>query len=189
VTLNGRASTPLSFTVTPWLSTVTPLRTDLPGGQKLTLRGVGFTTSPQGARFDGPGAPAGQTAFDLGVTDQQGTITVPSGLSNGIYQLRVVLGDASRSVSNSRTLEIIPRIDSILLTPSSPPSSQTLTVNGARLNGTDIRLTVDGITYRAAPNADPAQLVYTFARTIDTGSHQLRLSIDGHVSHSVDLEA
>jgi Pvc16 N-terminal domain len=189
VALNGRASTPLPFTVSPWLSTVTPLRTDLPVGQKLTLRGVGFTTSPQGVRFDGAGAAAGRTAFDPGVTDQQGTITVPSGLPNGIYQLRVVLGDASRSVSNSRTLEVIPRIDSVLLTPSSPPGSQALTVSGARLDGSDIRLAVDGITYRAAPNADPAQLVYAFGRMLDPGSHRLSVSIDGHLSHGVNLEA
>src|SRR6185437_8212502 len=52
VTLNGRTSVPISFTVSPWLSTLTPIRTDLATpGEKMTLQGVGFTTTPQSVVF------------------------------------------------------------------------------------------------------------------------------------------
>jgi hypothetical protein len=189
VTLNGRTSTPLSFIVNPWLASITPLRTELPAGQKLTLQGLGFTTTPQGARLDGAGAPPGVTPFDAGVTDTQGTIAVPPALPNGLYQVRVVLNDLAASASNSRTLEIIPRIDTTSLGVSSPPAVHMLTVNGARLAGADVRVLLDSVTYQTGPNANPAQLVYTFGRLLSPGPHAVSVNVDGHASHTVNLEA
>jgi len=190
VTLHGRVSTPLSFTVTPWLSTITPVRSALAANQKMTLLGIGFTAMPEGVRFDGAGAPAGLNTLDPGSTDTQGTITIPPALPNGIYRVRVVLGDPAHSASNSRGFEVIPRIDSAILTPGSPPGpSAILTVNGARLDGNDIRVLVDGVIFQAPPNGNGAQLVYTFNRIISPGSHALAVSVDGHMSHTLDLEA
>jgi hypothetical protein len=190
VTLNGRTSTPISFTVTPWLSTVTPVRTALAANQKMTLEGIGFTATPRGVRFDGTGAPTALTALDPGSTDTQGTITIPPALANGIYRVRVVLGDSAQSASNSRTIEVIPRIDTAILTPGSPPGPSTLlTVNGARLDGNDIRLLVDGTVFQAPPNPNPAHLTHTFNRVFSSGGHTLAVSIDGHPSHIVDLVA
>jgi hypothetical protein len=190
VSLNAVVSAPLTFTVTPWLSTITPVRSALAANQHMTLQGIGFTASPQGVRFDGAGAPVGLTAFNPGSTDIQGTITIPSGLPNGIYRVRIVLADAAQSASNSRTFEVIPRIDSATLAPGSPPgSSVTLTVNGARLDGNDVRVLLDGVIFQAPPNSNGAQLVYIFNRLISAGSHPLAVTIDGHMSHTVDLEA
>jgi hypothetical protein len=189
VTLNGRASTPMPFLVNPWLASITPVRTPLPAGQKLVLQGVGFTNTPQGVRLDGAGAPAGLVGFDAGVTDTGGTITIPPGLPNGLYQARVVLSDGPSSASNSRTLEIIPRIDTASVSVSSPPAVHILTVNGARLNGADTRVVVDNVTYQVGPNGNPAQLVFTFGRLLSPGPHALSVNIDGHASHTVDLEA
>jgi hypothetical protein len=189
VTLNGRTSAPLSFIVNPWLASVTPLRTGLPAGQKLALQGIGFTAAPRGVRLDGPGGPIGVTPFDSGMTDTAGTITIPSGLPNGLYHARVVLNDSAASASNSRTLEIIPRIDTTSLSVSSPPAVHILTLNGARLNGGDVRVLVDGVTYQVGPNGNPAQLVYTFGRLLSPGPHALSVNIDGHSSHTVILGA
>jgi hypothetical protein len=190
VTLNGRASAPFAVTVTPWLSTITPVRSPLAANQKMTLQGTGFTTTPQGVRFDGAGAPAGLTPLDPGSTDALGTITIPAGLPNGIYLVRIVLADVVQSASNSRTFEVIPRIDSAILGPGSPPgSSATLTVNGARLAGSDIRLLLDGVTFQAPPNGNGARLVHSFNRIVSPGAHALAVSVDGHMSHTVELEA
>jgi hypothetical protein len=188
VTLNGRVSVPLSFSVTPWLSMVTPVRTELMANQKLTLHGMGFTTTPSGVYFDGVGAPSGLIALDPGATDIEASVTIPP-LPNGIYRVRIVLGDAARSASNSRSLEVIPRIGTVLLSSGSPPGSSTvLTVNGARLAGNDIRLLLDGVAFQAPPNANPVQLVYTFNRSIDPGRHTLAVAIEGHLSHTMDLD-
>jgi Pvc16 N-terminal domain len=189
VMLNGRGSAPLTFTVTPWLASIMPLRTDLPANQKLTVNGGGFANNPIGVIIDGAGAPTGVVAFDPDVSDQTASITIPANLSNGLYGLRVVLGGASGSVSNSRVLEIIPRIDAAVLAPSSPPGAQTLTVAGARLNGKDVRLLLDGVVYQAPANANPSQLSIDLARALSAGTHGLSVAIDGHASHDVALEA
>lgn len=187
-TLNGKASVAVPFEVTPWLSRITPQRTPLPGSQKLTLAGVGFTATPAGVLFDGVGAPTGAVPFDGGVTDAQGTLTIPAALENGLYMIRIVLSDAAKSVSNSQTLEIVPFVNTATLTAGSPPAA-TLTVTGARLNGTDIRIVIDGETYQAAPNSNAAILTYQFAQPLSPGSHSLSVAVDGHTSHTVDLEA
>ena len=190
VTLNQRASAPLPFVVTPWLVSIVPVRTALPPGQKLILQGSGFTSAPLGLRFEGEGAPAGVTPFDGGGTDNGASITVPAALPNGLYQVRVVLSDAVSSASNPRSLEVIPRLDSALHSPSSArPRGHTLTAAGARLDGNDIRLQVDDAVYQAPPNVDPGQLIYTFGLLLPPGSHTLSVSIDGHASHSIDMEA
>ena len=189
VSLNGRTGAPLSFTVAPWLAAVTPVRSALDANQKMTLDGIGFNPTPLGARFDGAGAPMGLIALDPGSTDRRATLTIPSTIPNGLYRVRIVLNDGVQSASNSRSFEVIPRIDSTMLTPGSPPVSATLTVNGARLDGTDIRLLVDRVAYQAPPNANPAQLIFTFNRIFSTGRHMLAVSVDGHMSHNVDLQA
>jgi hypothetical protein len=188
VTVNGRRSAPLTFTVTPWLATITPLRTDLPTNQKLSLEGTGFA-NPSGVMIEGLGAPAGLIGFEPGVTDQKGSITIPPNLPNGLYRLRVVLGEPLGAASNSRLLEVVPRIDSAVLAPSSPPGAQRLTISGARLNGNDIRLLLDGVPHQAPANSSATQLNHTLARAITPGTHQLGVTIDGHASHRVALEA
>jgi hypothetical protein len=188
VALNGRVSVPLPFAVTPWLSAVTPVRTELVANQKLTLEGIGFTATPLGVRFEGVGAPPGLVALDPDANDTEASATIPP-LPNGIYRVRIVLGDAARSASNSRSLEVIPRIGTALLAPGSPPGLSTmLTVNGARLAGSDVRVMLDGVAFQAPPNGNAVQLVYTFNRSIGPGSHSLALAIDGHVSHTVSLD-
>jgi hypothetical protein len=57
------------------------------------------------------------------------------------------------------------------------------------LNGSDIRILVDDVEYAAPPNSNASQLSFTFARPLATGSHALSVNIDGHASHTIDLEA
>jgi hypothetical protein len=195
VTLNRRTSTPLSFTVSPWLADVTPIRTALdptrPADLKLTLQGNGFTTAPRAVRFDGPGGTTNVTTFDAGGSDVQATVTIPPILANGIYNVRIVLNDPASSVSNARTLEVMPRLDSLIglavVTDAGNPV-HLLTLNGARLNGGDVRLLLDGVTYQTGPNANPAQLVKTLGRLLSAGSYSVAVNVNGQTSRSVVLE-
>jgi uncharacterized protein DUF4255 len=194
VTLNRRTSTPLVFTVSPWLADVTPIRTALdptrPADLRLTLRGNGFTATPQAVRFEGPGGSTNVTTFDPGGSDAQAMVAIPTTLANGIYNVRIVLNDPAQSVSNSRTLEVMPRLDSpiaLAVVTVGENSVHQLTLNGARLNGNDVRLVIDGVTYQVGPNANAAQVVYTLGRLLSAGSHSVAVNVNGQMSRSVVL--
>ncbi len=202
ITLNGRTSMPLSFVVQPWLTRVQPIRTaldpahlDANGHQvdlTLNLSGNGFSGNPQGVRFDGANT---VTSF-VTKSDTQASVTIPTGLANGIYYVRIVLPDTS--ASNSRSLEVLPLISSpigLAVVTVAGNSVHQLILNGARLNGTNIRVVIDGVDYQVAPDpnnpglgSNPTQLVYTLGRELSAGPHSVAINVDGHLSRNVALE-
>jgi hypothetical protein len=195
VSLNAKAGTPLTFTVSPWLSRLTPIRTTLdaqpgPPAPTLVLQGNGFTSTPQAVRFDGPGGTTSVTTFVGAVTDSQATITIPATLQNGIYQVRLILAGPASNASNARTLEVIPLVASpIGLASVSVTGNQVhqLTFNGARLNGADIRVVIDGILFQAGANVNAAGLVFTLGRLLDPGQHSVAVIVNGSRSHEIGL--
>jgi Pvc16 N-terminal domain len=195
VKLNGRTSRPLVFNVNPWLTSITPIRTALdpthgPLDLTLHLTGTGFTP-PAAVRFEGPGPATSVAVFDPGGTDTHQSITIPTTLANGVYRVRLVLGDVASSATNSRTLEVIPRIDSpigISTTVVDGNNVHRLTINGARLNGSDVRAILDGATYQRGANANAAQFVLTLGRLLNSGTHRVSLNINGQVSRTVTFE-
>ena len=194
VTLNGRTSTALVFTVSPWLATITPIRTALdparPADLTLTLSGSGFTPTPQAVRLEGPGGTTTVTAFGAGGNDTRATVVLPTTLANGLYRVRLVLGDPVASATNSRTLEVIPRLDSpIGLTQASVNGNQVhrLTLNGARLNGNDVRVQLDGATHQIGASPNAVQLVVTLGRLLTAGTHQVSVTVNGQTSRAVAL--
>jgi hypothetical protein len=191
VTLNGRTGTPVVFSVKPWVSTITPIRTALDSTRpstdlKLALQGNGFTPTPQGVRFDGPGGTTTVTTFDAGGTDGRAIVTTPATLANGVYRVRIVLADSS--ASNARTLEVIPLVNSpigVATVTVSGASVHQLTLQGARLNGNDVRLTLDGVSYLVGVNTTAGQVQYTLGRLLEAGTHSIAVSVDGSMSRSV----
>jgi hypothetical protein len=194
VTLNGRTSPPLVLVASPWLASMTPIRSALdparPADLALTLRGNGFTVAPQAVRLEGPGGTTSVTTFEPGGDDGRASVTLPTTLANGLYRVRLVVSDASRSVSNSRTLEVIPRLDRPIgltqITVSGNPVHR-LTLTGARLNGRDVRVLLDGVAHGIGGNPDPAQMVITLGRLLTAGSYEVSVIVDGHASRSVTL--
>jgi hypothetical protein len=189
VSLQGRSGAPLPFLVTPWLSRLQPIRSTLEN-PALALTGIGFTATPQGVRFDGPGGTVNVTTFTGPVTDTQAAISIPATLQNGLYKVRMVLAGAAHSASNSATLEVIPAVASpIQLDVVTVAGNQVhrLTINGARLNGTDVRILVDGVSYATGQNTNAAQIVFTLARLLSSGAHTIAVSVNGSVSHSIPL--
>ena len=192
VALSGKTGSALMFTVSPWLSFLTPIRTALDSPQpSMVLSGTGFTTSAQGVRLDGPGGTTNVTSFTGGVTDTKATIALPANLQNGFYQVRIVLAGPANSVSNARTLEVIPLLNApiglAVITVSGQQVHQ-LTLNGARLKGADIRVVLDGIAHQAPANANAAKIVFPLGRLLDSGQHTVSVAIDGSRSHDVRLE-
>ena len=191
VTLNGRTSTPLTFTVTPWLDRIVPVRTALDTATpQLTLSGTGFTSNPQNVRLEGPGGATTVSAF-VTAADSQAVINLPAGLANGLYNIRLVLNDAGGSATNTRVLEVIPRLDTpigVAVATVAGNQVHRLTLNGARLNGADVRVFIDGVAYVAGANGTANQLVYTLGRLLDAGAHEIAVMVNGQTSHTVVLQ-
>ena len=115
---------------------------------------------------------------------------MPASLQNGVYRIRLVLGDTDRNASNARTLEVIPLVALVVATTVTVIGKDVhrLTARGARLNGGDVRFLIDGIAYQADANSDASQAVYTLSRLLDAGSHSVALVIDGSRSHDISLQ-
>ncbi len=199
--LHRRASQPLTFHVSPWLSSVAPLRTaldpNLPSDNVLVLKGSGLT-GVQEARFVAAGVVRSSTIFS-GRTATGITVTMPAaatsnlvpgtGIPNGIYDLR--LRRADNSLTNQRQVEVLPRLNasSGYGTASSGYVSATgvLTLNGARLDGNNVVLVVDGIDRVLGKITNGAQIKYTFRVPLSPGSHVIALNVDGHLARPIPL--
>jgi hypothetical protein len=192
IVVDGTRSIPFPFTVDPWLATATPVRTaldpTLAADGELVLRGSGWTAGAQ-VRFDDAGGPQSVVATEAG-GDLHAAI--PTTLTNGLHEVRVVLANAK--VSNSRTLEVIPWIDEVRADVTG--DVHTLTIDGARLVGADIgrsdvRMRLDGSEHAVAvdaTNASAARLVIPLGRKLAAGTHTLSLQIDGSQSRAVAFD-
>ena len=195
VMLSGASSGTQIFFVVPWLDRVQPLRTPLDASSgapapALQLTGSGFANSPVGVRLDGPGGTTNITAFATPVTDTAVSITLPTTLVNGLYQVRIIVGGAANLSSNARTLEVIP----LLATPVtaaqvtvSGAQVHKLTLNGARLNGSSVQVLIDGISYDTGTNTNATQLTLTLSRLLAAGQHTVSAIVNGSMSHDALL--
>jgi Pvc16 N-terminal domain len=187
VAVAGRDSEPLPFLVTPWLAGITPVRTALDpavaADATLTLAGQGIG-EPFTVRFDGPGGSA--TAAGAVAPDGVATAPVPTDLANGAYEVRVALADAAGSLSNPRTLQVVPLVDAgPAVSVEGGGQRHRLDLTGARLDGAEIDVVVDGVTCEVPANADPAALSVSFGRLLAAGTHSVLVQVDGQRSRSV----
>jgi hypothetical protein len=187
--LRGQFSDPLPFLVSPWLAGITPVRTALdpavPADATLTLTGQGLV-APFSVRFDGPGGPATSPATVTG--EGSASVAVPAGLANGAYEVRVVLGDADSSLSNPRPLQVLPRLDAepvVSVEAAGPERKHRLELTGARLDGSEIQIVLDGVAYEVPGNADPGALSFVFNRLLGAGRHTVAVDVDGRRSRAV----
>ena len=191
VALSGKTGSALTFKISPWLSSLTPIRTALDTPQpSLILNGIGLTTNAQAVRMDGPGGTTNITTFVGSVTDTKATVTLPATLQNGLYHVRIELAGPGNSVTNARTLEVIPLLKApigLAVVTVSGRQVHQLTLSGARLKGADIRVVVDGIGHQAPTNSNAAQLVFALGRQLDSGEHAVSVVVDGSRSHDVTL--
>ena len=194
VLLAGRSSSPLSFNITPWLSFVTPIRTALdptsPADLTLQLTGIGFTATPTSVRLEGSTGTSTVAAFDPGGTDKQANITIPVGLANGLYQVRLVLGGPANNATNSRTLQVIPLVNTPIVVAVVVVNGQNvhrLTINGNRLDGADVRISIDNVVHQTGTNGTSNQLVYTLGTLLDPGTHTLSVNVDGQASRTLQF--
>jgi hypothetical protein len=187
VAVQGLTSDPLPFSVEPWLAGITPVRTALdpavPADGTLTLTGHGLT-APFAVRFEGPGGPASGAGTIIGAGTA--SAAVPADLGNGPYQVRVVQGGADGSLSNPRTLQVLPRVDAEpVISVEAGGRRHRLDLTGARLDGSALRVVLDGTVYEAGGNADPSALSFRFNRLLSAGQHTVAVDVDGQRSRVV----
>ena len=102
----------------------------------------------------------------------------------------MVLNDPANSVSNVRTFEVIPRLDApiglAVITVSNNQVHQ-LTLNGARLTGTDVRIVIDRVSYPVDPStiSNATQVIFNLKRLLPAGPHSVAVSVSGQTSHTV----
>jgi hypothetical protein len=180
--------------VSPWLSTMRPIRTSLdpatvPPEMDVIVQGQGFAGASLEVRFDTSGVSIGVPA-NPGATAAQLSAHIPATLANGLYQVRVGPGGPGLALSNSRTLEVIPQVDTpigIAIVAVTGGTAHQLTVGGNRLNGADVRIVIDGVEYLAGINANPSMLTYTLGGLLPPATHTLAVDVDGHRSRVVEL--
>ena len=203
VRVNGRWSQPLTFTVQPWISNLTPIRTaldpTLPADGVLRMTGFGFV-KPAEVLGAGTNPNWSVTSFLPGATANSLAINLPSAatknsatgstLRNGLYDILLRLQD--NSLSNARSLEVIPRLNGVSgYSPNSSYNSNTgvLSLRGARFDGADVRILVDDVEYALGANANGTQLSQTFARPLASGAHTVAVEVDGHRSREIVITA
>jgi hypothetical protein len=184
IVVDGSRSLPLPYTIDPWVTTSVPVRTALdpmlPADLEVVVQGAGFTAGAE-VRFEGSAGV--QTAAATGDANQL-KATIPA-LPNGIHEVRVLLTDSS--LSNPRTLEVIPRIDTVTATLTG--AVHTLTLAGVRFTGTDVRLRLDGSERALGRNdASAVQLVAQLGRALAAGPHTVSLQIDGSQSRTAGFD-
>ncbi len=179
VSLAGKTSQPATFNVTPWLASIVPIRSDLSIATPIiALRGDGLTATPQ-VRYEGPvGIRTTAAAINAGVLEAP----TPADLTNGMYDVRAQL--AGNVLSNGRTLEVIPLVNASP-TVTVVAGKHRINITGARLNGTQMTLIVDGVPYQTAANANATALTFTFQILLPAGQHTVAVDVDGSRSHTV----
>jgi hypothetical protein len=117
-------------------------------------------------------------------------------LSNGLYTARVVLNDGHNSASNGRILEVIPYLATpigLAVVTLSGNQVHQLTMNGARLSASDLRVIIDDVNY-LVDQLDPTvtstanQLIFPLKRLLSPGPHSIAVRVNGQMSHTVALQ-
>jgi hypothetical protein len=173
VTAGGRSSAPAVYTVTPWISIVTPLR--------------GITGIPIAIPIALPPAPAVQV--DIGgvaatvTLDPQGqfvTAVVPAAIAaNGPNPVVLTLNGQR---TNARIFEVLPLITGVTVTTSAAPVATTVTIDGERLNGQEVDVNIGGLLIAGGANGNAARVAVTVQRTLPATT-PVTVTVDGSESN------
>jgi hypothetical protein len=68
-------------------------------------------------------------------------------------------------------------------------STGVLRLRGARFDGADVRIIVDGQEFAIGANTNATQLTQTFTRRLTPGAHKVTVVVDAHSSREIVISA
>jgi hypothetical protein len=116
-------------------------------------------------------------------------VAIPPNLRAGSHQVRVVLAGGGSPVTNPRELVVLPLIQTVTpaVEATALASVHELTIDGARLAGTDVRLVIDDVIHVVGANGNASQVVHRLGRQLAAGPHAVSVVVDGVRSRPVEL--
>ncbi|HKQ05850.1 MAG TPA: Pvc16 family protein [Blastocatellia bacterium] len=182
VKAGGLESPPAFYEVRPWIDAIQPLR--------------GATGVPLTIPFD---APAGAT-IGVEIAGQAATTTldpanglvraiVPGAITtNGLKPVVLIINGGSPQRSNARFYEVLPVIQSVNLTTVVTPAKTTITVNGARLSGSEVSVRYGKLLLSVGNDpgdaVSNAQVVVNVARLLPA-NQRVSVLVDGRESNVI----
>lgn len=176
VTVGARESAPAVYRVQPWIKSIQPLRgiTGIPVTIPFDLP-VGTNVI---AEFDGQPVAATPAADRKSVR-----VIVPAGTANGHKPLALILNDGVERRSNDRLFEVLPSIQSVVLTSNGPPLRTTITVTGLRLKGQNVQIKYGKLVIETGENTNATELAFDIKRSLPP-DQQSSVIVDGRESPS-----
>lgn len=181
VLLDGQASNPLTYVVSPWVRSVQPVR-GAPGPLPTPPVPVVVEVVGEALRT------AASIAVTLGgsvlphtvIDDTHVRFNLPPAQPSGFYPVRV---SANGRTSNARPVEVTPLITDFA--PAMPGVGGALQINGQRLNGSQVRVDFGPATFEVGVNASATQVQVPHVPRLDSGPCLVRVTVDGHTSNSL----
>jgi uncharacterized protein DUF4255/IPT/TIG domain-containing protein len=178
VSVQGQTSGAATYSVTPWIGRITPLR--------------GITGIPVSVDFAVPGGATVSLEIDgqavAAVVDaQQQTVSgvVPLSIAtNGTKSVVLVLNDGSVKRSNALSYEVLPLITDVAVATTASPASTTITITGERLNGADAGAKIGDLLLSKGKNTTPTQLVVQADRILGATTPVTAI-VDGRASNEL----
>lgn len=166
------------FRVRPWILSIKPQRGAVDAGDAHALQIDIDGYDLQGVVQMSIGGVAVNPA-DINIISENLIKTyVPNTLGNGYQDIELNLDGKP---ANKRKFEVVPLIQNI--TPSQGRAGNSININGQRLDGTEIRISVGSVVIVAAANANPNQISFDVPKTLSPGEYKVRVTVDGHESN------
>ena len=176
VVVSGRQSEPQLYEVRPWISSIQPMR--------------GFPAVPLTIPFQVPpgatvGAEIDNQAVSVTVDAKQKLVRaiVPAGIgTNGPKAVVLIVNAGTPVRSNARLFEVLPMITNLDVATSTTPDKTTITVDGQRLQGTDVSVKYGKLLIHKGENTSATQVIVEVGRILQAGL-PVSVVVDGRESN------
>ncbi len=173
VVVGNKESEPQTYEVSPWVSTIQPLRgiTGVPLTFTLEVPATGTVE----AEIDGTTVPTTADAEKKVIR-----AVVPAITTNGPKSVALVINTKH---TNVRLYEVLPLITNVNVTTVASPAKTTIALTGLRLNGNDVKIRYGKLILNTGANANPASLSFDVDKRVLPTNLPASVIVDGKESN------